>query len=77
MVFRFLTFYEGVLFEFEHQPGVPQDDVQEVSNYVAALNHGLNRLNENFPLSLRLLKEIRGVLLSKGRCKECDPGDFR
>ena len=37
-----------LLFEFEHQPGVPLDDVQEVSNYVAALNHGLNRLNEDF-----------------------------
>jgi Fic family protein len=66
-----------LLFEFEHQPGVPLDDVQEVSNYVAALNHGLNRLNEGFPLSLRLLKEIHSVLLSKGRGKECDPGEFR
>lgn len=59
-----------LLFEFEHQPGVPLDDVQEVSNYVAALNHGLNRLNEDFPLSLRLLKEIHSVLLSTGRGKE-------
>lgn len=66
-----------LLFEFEHQPGVPLDDVQEVSNYVAALNHGLNRLNEDFPLSLRLLKEIHSVLLSKGRGTECDPGEFR
>jgi Fic family protein len=66
-----------LLFELEHQPGVPLDDVQEVSNYVVALNHGLNRLNEDFPLSLRLLKEIHSVLLSKGRGKECDPGEFR
>ena len=66
-----------LLFEFEHQPGVPLDDVQEVSNYVAALNHGLNWLNEDFPLSLRLLKEIHSVLLSKGCGKECDPGEFR
>jgi Fic family protein len=66
-----------LLFEFEHQPGVPLDDVQEVSNYVAALNHGLNRVNEDFPISLRLLKEIHSVLLSKGRGKECDPGEFR
>jgi len=66
-----------LMFEFEHQPGVPLDDVQEVSNYVAALNHGLRRLGENFPLSLRLLKEIHSVLLSKGRGKECDPGEFR
>jgi len=66
-----------LMFEFEHQPGVPLDDVQEVSNYVAALNHGLKRLGDNFPLSLRLLKEIHSVLLSKGRGKECDPGEFR
>ena len=66
-----------LMFEFEHQPGVPLDDVQKVSNYVAALNHGLRRLEEDFPLSLRLLKEIHSVLLSKGRGKECDPGEFR
>ncbi len=66
-----------LMFEFKHQPGVPLDDVQEVSNYVAALNHGLRRLGEDFPLSLRLLKEIHSVLLSKGRGKECDPGEFR
>lgn len=66
-----------LLFEFEHQPGVPLDDVQEVSNYVAALSHGLKRLREDFPLSLRLLKEIHSVLLAKGRGKECHPGEFR
>jgi len=66
-----------LLFEFEHQPGVPIDDVLEVSNYVAALHHGLNRLGEGFPLSFRLLKEIHKVLLSKGRGKECEPGEFR
>ena len=66
-----------LLFEFKHQPGVPVDDVKEVSNYVAALTHGLTRINEGFPLSLRLLKEIHGILLSKGRGKECNPGDFR
>ena len=54
-----------LMFELEHQPGVPLDDVRDVSNYVAALNHGLKRLAEGFPLSLRLLKEIHGILLSK------------
>lgn len=66
-----------LLFEFKHQPGVPMDDVKEVSNYVAALTHGLTRINDGFPLSLRLLKEIHGILLSKGRRKECNPGEFR
>ena len=66
-----------LMFEFEHQPRVPLDDVQEVSNYVAAFNNGLRRLEEKFPLSLRLMKEIHSILLSKGRGKECDPGEFR
>ncbi|MFH0810121.1 MAG: Fic family protein [Pseudomonadota bacterium] len=68
---------ELLLFELDQEPGVPLDDVQEVSNYVAALNHGLNRLAEGFPLSLRLLKEIHGVLLSKGRGSVRAPGEFR
>ncbi len=66
-----------LLFESEHQPGVPLDDVQEVSNYVAAFNHGLSRIEEGFPISLRLIKEIHEVLLSKGRGKDCSPGNFR
>jgi hypothetical protein len=37
-------------------PGVPLDDVQEVSNYVAALNHGLKRMRGGFSLSLRLIR---------------------
>lgn len=66
-----------LLFEFEHQPGVPLDDVQEVSNYVSALYHGLNRLEGGFPLSLRLLKEIHAKLLETGRGQACTPGEFR
>ncbi len=66
-----------LFFELDQQPGVPLDDVQEVSNYVAALNHGLSRLVGGFPLSLRLIKEIHGVLLAKGRGSNQTPGDFR
>lgn len=66
-----------LLFELDQLPGVPLDDVQEVSNYVAALNHGLQRLAEGMPLSLRLLREIHGVLLSKGRGSNQTPGEFR
>jgi len=66
-----------LLFENDEAPGVPLADVQEVSNYVAAMNHGLNRLREGFPLSLRLIREIHGVLLSRGRGSEKDPGEFR
>jgi len=66
-----------LLFELDQEPGVPLDDVQEVSNYVAALNLGLNRLAEGFPLSLRLIKEIHGVLLARGRGSNQTPGEFR
>ena len=66
-----------LLFENEEVPGVPLHDVQEVSNYVAALNHGLERLRGGFPLSLRLIREIHEVLLSKGRGSDKQPGEFR
>lgn len=66
-----------LLFELEEAPGVPLDDVVEVSNYVAALEHGLARLREGFPLCNRLIREIHGVLLSRGRGSGKDPGEFR
>ena len=66
-----------LLFELDQEPGVPLDDVREVSNYVAALDHGLRRLDDGFPLSLRLFKEIHGVLLNKGRGSHQAPGEFR
>ncbi len=66
-----------LLFELEEAPGVPFDDVIEVSNYVRALDHGLTRLRKGFPLSNRLIREIHGVLLSRGRGEGKDPGEFR
>lgn len=66
-----------LLFELEEQPGVPLDDVRFVSNYVAALEHGLRLLEGGLPLSLRLFKEIHGVLLNKGRGSSQTPGEFR
>jgi Fic family protein len=66
-----------LLFEAEEMPGVPIDDVTEVSNYVAAMEHGIRRLREGFPLSSRLLRELHGILLSRGRGAEKQPGEFR
>lgn len=66
-----------LLFESDEIPGVPLDDVQEVSNYVAAMNYGLERLRGGFPLSLRLIREIHDILLSKGRGSTKQPGEFR
>jgi Fic family protein len=66
-----------LLFELEEAPGAPLDDVLEVSNYVAALEHGLGRLREGFPLSGRLIREIHGELLARGRGSDKAPGEFR
>lgn len=66
-----------LLFELDQQPGVPLDDVREVSNYVAAMSHGLKRINEGFPLSLRLLREMHTKLLAHGRGSGKTPGEFR
>ena len=71
------TLSDLLLFELEEAPGVPVEDVVEVSNYVAALNHGLRRLEEDFPLCNRLIQEIHGVLLSRGRGSDKAPGEFR
>jgi Fic family protein len=66
-----------LLFEEDAAPNVPIDDVHEVSSYVAAMNHGLARLRDGFPLSLRLLREVHGELLQHGRGAEKSPGEFR
>ena len=66
-----------LLFELEEAPGVPFDDVVEVSSYIAGLEHGLARLREGFPLSCRLLREIHGRLLARGRGADRLPGEFR
>lgn len=71
------SFSDLLLFENEEEPSVPFDDVVEVSSYVAAISYGLKRMKEGFPLCLRLLKEMHGILLSQGRGKDKNPGEFR
>ena len=53
-----------------------REDIGDIINYVGAMNYGLERLKE-FPLSLRLLREIHQVLLSSGRGSKRSPGEFR
>lgn len=52
------------------------DDLQEVQNYITALDYGLNRLRE-LPLSLRLIKEIHEHLMQGVRGSHATPGEFR
>jgi Fic family protein len=71
------SFSDLLLYENKETPNVPIEDVQEVSSYVAAMNHGLKRLRGGFPLSSRLIKEVHHVLLAKGRGKDKSPGEYR
>lgn len=58
------------------QDGQPGDDIRDVSNYVDAMMHGLER-RETLPLSMRLIREMHARLLQGGRGSNKDPGHFR
>lgn len=66
-----------LLYENDESPAVAVDDVEEVSNYIAALNHGLMRMKGGFPLSVRLICEMHQILLRGGRGSNKAPGEFR
>ena len=70
------TLSDLLRFETEAQAGQPIDDIREVSNYVDAMMHGLDRL-EALPLSLRLIRDMHARLLQSGRGGSKDPGEFR
>ena len=63
---------------FEADAAIPENpqDVEEVINYITALNYGLQRLS-SLPLSLRLIREIHGLLLQGVRGANRNPGEFR
>jgi Fic family protein len=66
-----------LLFENREKLGVPVEDVEEVSNYVAALNHGIKRMKKDLPLSVRLIREMHEILLRGVRGSNKAPGGFR
>ncbi|MCY3934555.1 MAG: Fic family protein [Chloroflexi bacterium] len=67
-----------LLSELGEKPKKPLNDVVEVSNYVAALQHGLHRMQQDgFPLCNRLIREVHEKLLSSGRGSRKLPGEFR
>lgn len=66
-----------MLFEMEGIPGVPMDDVQEVSCYVNALSLGVQRIREGQPIAFRLLTELHRALMTSGRGINKSPGEFR
>ncbi len=72
------TLSDLLRFENTHAPGVPLEDVREVSRYVHALQHGVERLRGGMPISLRLIREIHAVLMTgAGRGGHGTPGEFR
>src|SRR3984885_6164558 len=71
------TLDELLIHEVQAVPGALGDDVREVSRYVDALNHGLERIGGGFPLTNRLLREMHGILLAEGRGAQKQPGEFR
>jgi Fic family protein len=66
-----------LIHEISPLQGAPLADVVEVSNYVAAVDHGLKRLAEGFPISVRLIKELHKILLSDSRGSTKLPGEIR
>lgn len=66
-----------MLYEMDGMPGVPLDDVQEVSCYVAALNEGVSRIREGEPITYRLITDLHKTLMTSGRGISKAPGEFR
>ena len=65
-----------ILFEVEPSRESQNSDVGEVANYVSAMEYGLRRLEE-LPVSLRLIRELHGKLLTGVRGQDRRPGEFR
>lgn len=71
------TLSDLLQYENKETAGVPNDDVIVVSNYVAAMMHGLNRIQNGFPLCMRLIREMHEILLKNSRGSTKQPGEFR
>ena len=71
------TFEDVLLYELGAPTSVPPDDTSEVSNYIAALNHGVTRMRGGFPLSSRLIREVHEILMRGEPRAHLAPGEFR
>jgi Fic family protein len=65
------------LFEIEPDQNENPDDAQEVRNYVAALEFGLDQIRRGFPITLHMLRELHQVLMQGVRGAEKRPGQIR
>jgi Fic family protein len=67
-----------LLFEHDATLAVPREDALETSNYITAMNHGLETIRTGrLPLCNRLIREVHGLLLRTGRGSDRAPGEFR
>lgn len=67
------------IFEFESDNQIENtniDDIQEVINYIKALNFGIERLKK-FPMSLRFIRELHEILMRNTRGQHKTPGEFK
>lgn len=53
------------------------DDATEVTNYILAMEHGLTRVRDGFPISVRLFREMHELLLQGARGQHRRPGELR
>lgn len=70
------SFADLILHENHAAPGVPLNEITEVSNYIGALNHGLELLKD-LPVSLRLIRAVHEKLVTGTRGENQTPGEFR
>ena len=68
---------ELLLFEHDDAPGVPRPEIAEPLNYVRALYHGISRIENGFPLSNRLLREVHAIIVEDAPGADKAPGEFR
>ncbi|PIE40969.1 MAG: cell filamentation protein Fic [Gammaproteobacteria bacterium] len=71
------SLHDLMLFEMEGLPGVPMDDVQEVSCYVSALERGVQLIRSGHPITFRFITELHEALMTSGRGVSKRPGEFR
>ena len=71
------TLTELLEYENAEAPGMPVEDIREVSRYVSALRNGVDQIKEGYPISLRLIRDTHSVLMTGGRGGRQAPGEFR
>jgi Fic family protein len=70
------------VFEFEANPDTEisnkkREDIEEVLNYRKALEYGIKKIDQNFPITENFIKELHKILLTSVRGSGRDPGEFR